>query len=133
MGWPIMVARLLCALYALGLTILLLVPKPWALLGIAKPPGLGSDRGLHFVLLSALALLVFASRLPMRRWAMLAVLATYGLVVESLQWFFPPRTVELRDYLENLLGVAVGAGLWWLLARAVFRPLPRPVVVESRS
>lgn len=107
------ISRLLCAGYCVALTVLLVVPNPLRLLGIQRLPGPPGGRGVHFVLLSALTLLALASRWAIRRGTLLGLLIAYGILTETLQWFAPPRTVELLDYAENLAGVLTGAAIWW--------------------
>jgi len=48
---------------------------------------------------------------------LIGLLVVYAFGVETLQWFFPPRKVELLDYLENLLGLALGTAIWRLASR----------------
>ena len=104
--------RLACAAYWLMLTVLLLVPNPKALLGLRYTPGNLSQRGVHFLFFTVLVVLVMAGRPPLRRRTLVAVLVGYAVVTETLQSLVPLRTVELIDYLENLAGLAVGAGIW---------------------
>lgn len=103
--------------YLLFLSFLLLAPEPLKLLGFTSPPGASSVRMVHFLLFAVLGFLVWASRLPVRPGLVLGVLVAYALVTESLQWFVPTRTVELLDYLENLLGLAAGGMVWHALQR----------------
>lgn len=107
------VSRFFCLGYCVALTVLLLVPNPLRLFGIKRLPGPPGARGVHFVLLAVMTLFVFAARWPIRRKVILGVLIGYGILTETLQWFSPPRTVELLDYIENVSGVLVGAAIWW--------------------
>ncbi len=108
------VARAICLLYLIALTTLLLVPNPLAWLwGIApniSPP----HRGVHFCTFFLLAILCAASRLPWKPATLGIVLIAYALTTESLQGLVDNRVVELIDYTENLLGLAVGAIVWRL-------------------
>jgi len=104
------IIRLLGICYWVLLTVLLLVPDPLAMLGIRRLPGNGGV-GVHFTAFAGLALLVAASRLPRRRW-ILGLLLTYAVGVEAAQALVPSRTVEFRDLLENLAGLASGIGVW---------------------
>jgi len=113
--------RLVCAAYWSLLTLLLLVPDPLALLGLERIPGPESGVGVHFSCFTALALLVSASRFARRKAVLLALLAAYAVIVELSQRLVPPRTVELRDLAENLLGLATGAAVWWMLERRLLR------------
>ncbi len=115
------VRLLFCVAYAVLLTMLLLVPQPAEFLRLRKVPRFPwGDIGIHLTAFTILTLLVHGLRWPTRtRWPIVAALLAYGLVVESLQVFVPPRSVELLDYLENTLGVAVGTGIYWLARRLI--------------
>lgn len=109
-----MLFRTLSAGYWAFLTLLLLVPNPAAIFFNVRPiSAVGGMRGVHFTAFTLLALLVQAARFPVRPRVQWAVLAGYALMVESLQWFVPQRSVELADYTENLLGLAVGVLVFW--------------------
>lgn len=118
---------LICAGYWGLLTVLQLVPAPAQAIGLPRGTTFpGIDFGVHFTAFTLLTLLVLGVRWPKRLgWPVLAVLLLYGLTVESLQGLVPSRTVELRDYVENMLGVAVGAGFYWLIGRLL---QPRPAI-----
>ena len=109
------ILRFGCAAYWILLTVLLLVPHPLGLLGLTKSPWpLSHDRGVHFALFLALTLLADVCRWAIRpRW-FFGLLVAYAITVELLQAFVPPRTVEVLDLVENLLGIAVGTGVFWL-------------------
>jgi len=109
--------RLLFIAYCIGLTVLLLIPDPAATLGIEKVPGPPGGRGIHFLAFLGLGLLAFASRWRLGRGLLIGLLIAYALAAESLQWLVPPRSVELLDYAENLLGLAAAAGCWRLMRR----------------
>ncbi len=116
--------RLICLVYLLGLSILLLVPDPLALLGLhQKLRGL-PRAGLHFLLFTMLGLLAAASRLPLRRALLSAALVGYATAIELLQSLVPPRTVQLQDWIENLLGLGCGT-LVWMAVSAGFRCPPQ--------
>ena len=125
--------RVVLAVYWLALTVLLLVPDPLKWLGIVRAPGPPGGRMQHFLLFGLLAVLVLASRLRLRRGVLLGLLVGYALVTESLQWFVPHRTVELLDFTENLLGLAAGWGLWWLISRGFGRRTSDPKGGASAS
>jgi len=109
--------RLACAIYWLLLTVLLLVPDPLELLGIHQPPGLPGGRGVHFILFTVLAFLVLVSRWPVRPRRIVGLLVAFAVVIEILQHFVPPRTVEVLDLTENLLGVLAGTATWRALQK----------------
>lgn len=90
-------------------TALLLLPNPASMVGLRSVPFSGYSAIAHFACFFLLATLTLASRLPVSRQATLGVLLAYGLAVELLQGFVPPRTVEFGDFVANTLGVAAGA------------------------
>lgn len=104
----------ICSLYWLGLTVLLLVPNPARALGMRRVLSLPwGDLGIHFAAFTLLTLLVCVARWPRPiGWPMVA-LTIYAVTIESLQALVPPRTVELKDFAENVLGIAVGLGVYW--------------------
>lgn len=107
--------RVVGVAYWLLLTVVLLAPDPRALLGITRAPGPPGGRVEHLVLFGVLALLACASRLPLRRGPMVGLLVGYALLTETAQALVPTRTVELLDYVENLLGLGAGCVLWRLI------------------
>lgn len=110
---------LICAGYWGLLTVLLLTPNPATTIGLPKAAVFrGIDIGIHFAAFTILALLVHGARWPKGiGWPVPAVLLLYGMATESLQWFVPSRTVELLDYVENMVGVAVGTAFYGLAHR----------------
>ena len=91
-------------------------------LGFSLQPGPLEEHLTHFSLLAGLTLLAHASRWPIRTSTLVGLLALYAVVTETLQGLNPDRTVELKDYVENLLGVVVGTLLWrWYVARRAGR------------
>jgi VanZ family protein len=115
--------RVVCGIYSVLLVVLLLVPDPKALLGL-EDSGVGpAERGVHFVAFFGLGVLVLLSRLRLRAVTLAGLLIASALGLETLQLLVPERTVELPDFAENLLGLAVGATLW---AVALRRRTPQP-------
>ncbi len=108
----LMCIRLMGAAYWSLLTVVLLVPDPLALFGIEPVAG-PSGSGVHFLLFALLGTLVLASRLPLPDILMALILVTYAVITELLQSFVPPRTVEARDFTENLLGLGVVYIIRW--------------------
>lgn len=117
----LLLIRLACAAYWSALTVLLLAPEPTKLLGLEPKTVASIDRGSHFVFFLTLALLVVASRGPIRRNFVALALVAYAFVTEGLQWFVPTRHVDPVDLLENLLGLAAGVLLWHTLQRVIGR------------
>ena len=110
---------LLCLAYAFLLTVLLLVPQPAKLIGLRRIPAFPwGDIGIHFTAFTILTLLMHGLRWPTRIHGLIVgTLLAYGLVTESLQAFVPSRSVAWMDYMENMLGVAVGTGIYWFVQR----------------
>jgi hypothetical protein len=113
--------RVACVAYWILLSVLLLAPDPFALLGVTRPPGPPGGRGVHFLFFTLLALLAHASRWPMRLGVLAGVLVAYAFLTEGLQALIPHRTVELLDLVENLLGLAAGTAIWRLVGDRVTR------------
>ena len=72
----------------------------------------------HLLSFSVLAVLALMARWPVPRWAIVVLMAAYGGMTEIVQGFFPPRTPEWLDWLQDLAGIAVGAALCWIVALA---------------
>ncbi|NLE39597.1 MAG: VanZ family protein [Pirellulaceae bacterium] len=110
------IVRLVCLAYVAFLTLLLVSPDPARWFGLWFPRGGGGGIGVHFATFLTLGVLVGASRIPVRTSVLIVLLLSYAIGMELLQWFSPPRTVELKDFVENLLGLVVGITLWRLAA-----------------
>jgi glycopeptide antibiotics resistance protein len=113
------VARIICLCYWLFLTVLLLVPNPAALLGLHAVPMFPWGKfGIHSGFFTVLGFLANATRWPKRpSWPLIVSLIVYGITTETLQLFVPHRTARVMDALENILGIALGTGIYWLLLR----------------
>ena len=122
--------RLVCAVYCLFVTLLLVAPDPLTLLGIERLPTPEGGRGVHFVVFALLAFVVHASRFPVHRGLTSALLVAYAILTELLQGFVPSRSVEFLDLLENLLGLGAGTAIWLLVQK---RPEKRPEIPTSKS
>ena len=105
--------------YWLFLTVLLLVPDPAALVGMSKVPIFPWGKfGIHLGFFTVLGFLANATRWPKRAcWPLIIFLVVYGITTESLQLFVPHRTARVMDAIENILGIAVGSAIYWLLLR----------------
>ncbi len=112
---------LVCLTYWTILTVLLLVPDPLGLLG-ARGTRLAANGGVlvHFCAFAILAVLACSARWPERiaGWP-LALLAVYAFGAEALQALVPARTVQLQDFVENFLGIAVGIAVVWIATRLI--------------
>jgi glycopeptide antibiotics resistance protein len=105
--------------YWLFLTVLLLVPNPAALVGLHAVPVFPWGKfGVHLIAFTILGFLANATRWPKRFcWPMIVFLVGYGITTEVLQLFVPHRTSRVMDGIENILGIAAGSALYWLLLR----------------
>jgi VanZ family protein len=114
-----MIIKLACWAYSTLLTVLLLTPNPAAVVGLKKIPWFPlGDIGMHFCAFFLLAILVHSTRWPKPlHWLWIVALLGYGATTESLQAFVPFRSVELKDYLDNCLGVLAGSGIYWAVHR----------------
>jgi hypothetical protein len=119
-----------CLAYWLFLTVLLLVPNPAAIVGLSANPILPWGKfGIHLSFFIVLGFLANATRWPKHLgWPMIVFLVAYGVTTESLQLLVPHRTARAMDAVENILGIAVGSAIYWLLLR-----LMQPVVVAGRA
>jgi hypothetical protein len=129
--------RIAATAYWVALTVLLLLPNPWALLGF-RPSVMPHDgRGVHFVAFTLLGLSVFLAGLPMRGWIVAVLLAAYGVSIELLQLLIPSRIVDAVDLGENLLGLALGAALYsagrWAIRRWRRNRRSRQSIQPARS
>lgn len=48
---------------------------------------------------------------------MIVFLVLYGITTEVLQRFVPHRTSRVMDGIANILGIAAGSAMYWLLLR----------------
>jgi hypothetical protein len=107
------VVRWACVAFWLFLTLLLLSPDPRALLGLERlADRLPNPKVAHVVCFTLLAMLVHASRFPLRRGLLVGMLVAYAASTEGLQYFVPNRTAALADVALNLSGLALGTVLW---------------------
>ena len=117
--------RRLCLVYWAVLTILLLTRNPlyWFR---AAPPLLKTyrlfDSVTHLVAFTILAFLMLAARWPVSHRRLFAWLAVYAFVTEALQSLIPPRRTDAIDFIEDLIGLGLGAVIWlaadwWFRAR----------------
>ena len=109
---------ILCIAYWICLTVLLLVPHPDELVGFSAPHLPWGKFGIHTGFFTVLGVLANFSRWPKRpSWRLIVFMAIYGITTEFLQRFVPPRTSQVIDGVENLLGIALGSGIYWLAWR----------------
>jgi VanZ family protein len=108
-----------CLCYWLLLTVLLLVPNPAALCGLHSVPIFPWGKfGVHLGFFMVLGFLVNATRWPKRvYWPLIVFLMVYGVTTESLQLLVPHRSARVVDGFEDVLGIAIGSAIYWLLLR----------------
>ena len=113
--------------YWLMLTVLLLVPNPAALVGLSAVPIFPWGKfGIHLSFFTVLGFLANATRWPKRPcWPLIVFLVVYGITTESLQLFVPHRTARVMDGIENILGIAAGSAIYWLVLRRM-QPYLKP-------
>ncbi len=104
--------RIAFAAYWGFVTFLLLTPHPLDVLGLHEyAENLAGGYGRHFLLFAGLGLLGSLGRFRISTTKLACLLGGYGIATEVLQAFVPPRTPELADAVEDLLGVAVGLAI----------------------
>jgi hypothetical protein len=105
--------------YWLFLTVLLLVSNPAALVGLHAVPIFPWGKfGVHLIAFTNLGFLANATRWPKRLcWPMIVFLVVYGITTESLQLLVLHRTSRVMDGIENILGIAAGSAIYWLMLR----------------
>jgi glycopeptide antibiotics resistance protein len=127
---PILLA---CYGYWLFLTVLLLVPNPAALVGLKAVPIFPWGKfGIHLGFFTVLGFLANATRWPKRpSWLLIVFLIVYGITTESLQLFVPHRTARVMDAIENILGIALGSAIYWLLLGLMSPAVKHVVEVDA--
>lgn len=113
--------KVICIGYLVFLTLLLLTKDPFRLIGVqGDAPGV--LRMLlpvaHLLSFLTLAVLALVARWPAPRWGVTVFLVLYAGMTEVVQSFLPPRTAEWNDWFQDLVGIAVGAALCWIVALA---------------
>jgi hypothetical protein len=113
------VGRIICFCYWPLLTVLLLVSNPAKLAGLRAVPIFPWGKfGVHLIAFTILGFLSQVTRWPKRLcWSLIGFLCVYGITTESLQLLVPHRTARVMDGVENILGIAVGSGIYWIVQR----------------
>ena len=84
------------------------------------------DYGVHTVLFFGLAFMTTCAQLRPKIVLTLAVLYLFGGMSEIAQHFLPPRTCDLLDFLEDVVGSTLGlvaALVWMALLRRILRTI----------
>jgi hypothetical protein len=126
------VAQLVAGCYWLWLTLLLLVSNPAGMVGLRSVPVFPWGKfGVHLIAFTVLSGLVNVSRWPRRLWwPLIALLLVYGVTTETMQLLVPHRTARVMDAVENILGITIGAGIYWLAQHTLGRRLETTSVSE---
>jgi VanZ family protein len=114
--------RIVCIGYVVFLTLLLLTSDPSRWIGAQG----GLPRILevmlpiaHAISFLVLAVLALMTRWPIPRWSIVLILAVYAGMTEIIQGRVPHRTPEWADWVQDLVGIALGAACCWGVARLV--------------
>jgi VanZ family protein len=107
------------ALYWLTLFVLTHIPVPQVMRNARM-----SDKSLHFLGYLILTFLLWSAVRPGEKvrwhratvWWMLALLAVYGICDEVLQYFVAGRSMDLMDFLADMIGAAAALGLLTVLS-----------------
>ena len=108
----LLLLRTVCAVYWSMLSALLLLPG--SLLEAHRVAEGLKGVGVHLVAFAVLGFLIGVSRWPLRRAWLVVLLGGYAIAVEAVQWLVPSRSVELPDFVENVVGLAAGFAIWHL-------------------
>jgi hypothetical protein len=114
--------RFVCIVYLVLLTFLLLTADPLRLVGVhGTAPGWlrAIMPAAHILSFWVLTMLTLLTHWPAPRWGITVFLVVYAGMTEVTQSFFPPRTAEWLDWLQDLAGIAIGAILCWTLSALV--------------
>jgi hypothetical protein len=107
--------------YWLALTVGLLHPKGGELSGLLLGPSWEYPDPSHLIAFAVLSALVHACRLRSPFLSSPITLCVYGVATETGQFFVPGRHAMVMHGLANLLGIAVGTALCWLLVEPLLR------------
>lgn len=107
-------AALVLALYWLTLFVLTHIPVPQVIRNARM-----SDKSLHFLAYLILTFLLWSAVRPGERvrwykavvWWMLALLVVYGICDEVLQYYVAGRSMDLWDFLADVIGAVSALGL----------------------
>lgn len=112
--------RKICLTYWVLLTILLLASNPGDWLGLEDSSGGLLERyeqWSHLICFTLLSTLVFITPWPIGRGWLAALLVAYSAGTELLQLWVPTRRAELKDFVQDVTGVALGFALAWCVRR----------------
>jgi VanZ family protein len=92
-----------------------------------------SDVVLHAFAFAVLTFLLAQAHFPRQLFWPMLLMALYGPLIEVLQGTFFGRAAEMKDFWVDLLGIAVGAGLFRLLGQRADAVLARFPGVSDRD
>jgi VanZ family protein len=116
-------AWLAVAAIALAIMVLSLLPQPDRIMRLRL-----WDKIKHAFAYGTLALFLahalFLSHIPLIRVTLYTIVSEtfYGILLECLQWLFPPRSAELLDALANAIGACLGTMLFLIVVAVLKVP-----------
>ena len=114
-------------LYTLAMLMSIVIWCASVYLLLAKAPNIGVQlplHGVHTVMFFGLAFMTTCSQRRPKIILTLAILYTFGAATEVAQHFNPPRTCDLIDFVEDVVGSTLGlltAVIWMSLLRKFLR------------
>jgi VanZ family protein len=125
--------RNICLAYWVLLTIVLLASNPTGWLGVEDASGGLLERyeeWSHLICFTLLSTLVFITPWPVGRGWLALVLVAYSAGTEVLQRLVPSRHAELKDFVQDVSGVALGFILA-CICRRIWHSRPATQATES--
>jgi len=115
------IMRLVCLIYLVLLTALLLTSDPLRWTGMAREPWLVRTLlpAAHLLSFGGLAFFALAASWPAPRWAGLVFLVIYAALTEITQRLLPWRQAQWNDWFQDIAGIALGAVVCWGTTQAL--------------
>lgn len=90
---------------------LALVPPDWLLLDDPSSPLYVSDKWLHGVTFTVLAIWFSGQYAPDSYWRLILGLVAFGLLIELTQRMVTYRTADWMDFVADLIGIGIGMAI----------------------